>query len=224
MEDSIHANVPEGSSSCILRAAVHHSDRNACGVARAGCRRGFDHDCSAADTGVRAAALPALKDIFGRPATGRMAARLLLDSRRLGCSSARRIPLDSRLLGICRRPIRLASRDTGDRTSDSTAELITDSATAASASSADAGKAGASCTTPRRGTWAPVSTACTKIARLSTKRRVQPRQLQRTRRHRAAVRPPKNAAGRTRSMSDARRRRSRISGMPRASIAAIMRR
>src|SRR5271154_885747 len=110
MEEYIHANVLEIPSSSFLRFAIHDSSRTACRVARAGCRRHFDHHCSATDSGVRAAALPARRVPVDARLLGLRAHGLLLDSRTMACASASRFSMDARLLGIRRRHLWLAWR------------------------------------------------------------------------------------------------------------------
>src|ERR1700694_509803 len=92
------------------------------------------------------------KDFFGRPATG--------PTVPVATSGLRACGLRLRILVCFGRPATGDSgaahtsgiAGTGDRASDSTVELITASATAASVSGADGGKAVPSDTTQRRGT------------------------------------------------------------------------
>ena len=108
-----------------------------------------------------------------------------------------------------------------DLTSDFTAELITGSDTAVLDSGAGAGMAATSFTTPRRGTWAPVSTAYMRIGPLSARGSITT-PVSTARVASAPFRTPENAPRCARGISGGRRIRSRIKIMH-ESTAAIMR-
>ena len=168
MEEFVHANVAEGSSSCVLLPYSSpyppHRTRRLASVFRLPWRR---RRCRCMSN---RPAPP--KDFFGRPATGPTAPGATSGLRACGLRLRIRVCFGRPATGDSWAALTAGMGATGDRTSDSTAELITASATAASVSGADAGKAAPSDTTQRRGTWALASTAYTRIAPLSTTARV----------------------------------------------------
>ena len=96
---------------------------------------------------------------------GSRSRRIFLDSQLMGRASASWSALDARLLGDSRASNPMAGMPAiGDHTLDSTAELITASATAPQLSWADVGKVEPFNSTPPRGTWAQGFTAFTRIA------------------------------------------------------------